>query len=368
MQEISYLRILHSAGGDESNENKFKLGNVLAKVIGLIIILGLALLFGFLPYFCKICRKSTRIIGLANAFSGGIFLGIALFHLLPESAELMKAYFNPEEDHDHEHEEAKLRKLEEHEESIWEKLPLPYMIAFLSYSLILFIEKVAFNSHALIDHDHGDGGHDHGHDDQELKSHSSHEEDDHDHNDHKHDKDKKKANKVTDDNSDSDKDEDEEALKNVISSKGQLASAMYVRNQTNSCINNNPNALKQSLTDNNFRKSIFGTNKRDNALERSSLIIANILSKSFSSGPHSDFEDNQLLVKPANLKATVIIPIATINQKSNNITPYLLLIALSMHGFFEGFAMGIQAKFENTIFLAIAIISHKWAESFTLVI
>ena len=30
------------------------------------------------------------------------------------------------------------------------------MIAFLAYSLILFVEKVAFDSHALIEHDHGD--------------------------------------------------------------------------------------------------------------------------------------------------------------------------------------------------------------------
>ena len=29
--------------------------------------------------------------------------------------------------------------------------------------MILFIEKVAFNSHALIEHDHGDHGHGHEH-------------------------------------------------------------------------------------------------------------------------------------------------------------------------------------------------------------
>jgi hypothetical protein len=42
--------------------------------------------------------------------------------------------------------------------------PFTYFICFLTYSLILFIEKVAFNSHALIEHDHGDG-HGHGHGD-----------------------------------------------------------------------------------------------------------------------------------------------------------------------------------------------------------
>lgn len=46
------------------------------------------------------------------------------------------------------------------------KYPFPFFLAFLTYSFILFIEKVAFNSHALIEHDHGDhdhGDHDHEH-------------------------------------------------------------------------------------------------------------------------------------------------------------------------------------------------------------
>lgn len=51
----------------------------------------------------------------------------------------------------------------------------------------------------------------------------------------------------------------------------------------------------------------------------------------------------------------------------SNLTPYLLLIALSIHGFFEGLALGIQDEFNSVMILAIAIIAHKWAESFTLV-
>jgi zinc transporter ZupT len=52
----------------------------------------------------------------------------------------------------------------------------------------------------------------------------------------------------------------------------------------------------------------------------------------------------------------------------SNLTPYLLLVALSLHGFFEGVALGIQKESKDVMFLAIAILSHKWAESFTLVI
>lgn len=53
-------------------------------------------------------------------------------------------------------------------------------------------------------------------------------------------------------------------------------------------------------------------------------------------------------------------------KPKSNITPYLLLVALSFHGFFEGIALGLQGGIKDTSFLFIAIISHKWAEAFTL--
>jgi hypothetical protein len=47
-------------------------------------------------------------------------------------------------------------------DSIWAKLPLNFFIAFVSYSLILLVEKVAFDSHSLTE-----GQHHHDHDDHE---------------------------------------------------------------------------------------------------------------------------------------------------------------------------------------------------------
>jgi hypothetical protein len=84
------------------------------------------------------CRRSTKILGLANAFSGGLFMGIALFHLLPESAENFEKHFEGN-----------------NLDSVWKRLPTPFFIAFISYSLILFVEKIAFDSHSITEHDHG---------------------------------------------------------------------------------------------------------------------------------------------------------------------------------------------------------------------
>ena len=54
--------------------------------------------------------------------------------------------------------------------------------------------------------------------------------------------------------------------------------------------------------------------------------------------------------------------------KGGSITPYLLLLALSLHGFFEGVALGVQSSLSGVLKLVFAILAHKWAEAFTLVI
>ena len=43
-----------------------------------------ALIMGLVPVKIKSFRESPRILGVANAFSGGVFLAIALMHIMPE--------------------------------------------------------------------------------------------------------------------------------------------------------------------------------------------------------------------------------------------------------------------------------------------
>jgi len=108
------------------------------KIISILIIIAVSLIFGLIPLYSNSCRKSSKILGIANAFSGGLFMGIALFHLLPEAGENFEKYYQTPE--------GKI--------SFVFGQPLSYFIAFISYSLILFLEKVAFNSHALTSHTH----------------------------------------------------------------------------------------------------------------------------------------------------------------------------------------------------------------------
>ena len=119
-------KILHEGEEDKDDDTS----NLILKIVSIVVFLAMAMGFGVMPYFIKKCRTSTKFLGIANAFSGGLFLGIGLFHVLPESAEML----------------ADLTEI-----------PVAYFCAFLSYALILFVEKVAFNSHALLHgHDHDD--------------------------------------------------------------------------------------------------------------------------------------------------------------------------------------------------------------------
>jgi len=120
--------------------------------IGFIAVsLILAILSAYIPFKIGTFKNSRAILGVANCFAGGIFMSIAFIHLLPEVSENYKDWVNegkPEEE---------------------EVIPLPFILLFSGYTLILFIDKVMFDSHGYFhEHEHGEGhdhgeGHKHGH-------------------------------------------------------------------------------------------------------------------------------------------------------------------------------------------------------------
>ena len=46
-----------------------------------------ALLMGLLPVKCKAFSNSPAVLGIANAFSGGVFISIATMHIMPEQTD-----------------------------------------------------------------------------------------------------------------------------------------------------------------------------------------------------------------------------------------------------------------------------------------
>lgn len=134
----------HSDIEEVSPENKrLNLIIQISSAVGLLI---MVIIFGLIPLFVKTCKENLKLTGIANSFSCGIFISVAIIHILPETIEEMNDYLKSQN-------------------SILTDIPICNIIAFLSFSLILFIEKVVFNSHSLIDH-----GHDHGEHDEEVNN------------------------------------------------------------------------------------------------------------------------------------------------------------------------------------------------------
>ena len=99
------------------------------KLLSFLIILIITFSSGLLPIFFAKYRQTT-ILNYANPFAGGIFIGIGLFHLLPDASFDFEQYY----------------KTKKGSTSFFYGFPMSYFIAFLSYSFILYLEKVAFST------------------------------------------------------------------------------------------------------------------------------------------------------------------------------------------------------------------------------
>ena len=112
---------------------------LIIKISFIVFIFFLAIGSGMLPLKLQAFKNSSTAIGLANSFSGGLFLSIALFHVLPDVSERFFVSVQPD---------------------TGINAPLPFILIFLGYTIVLTVDRVMFDSHALFD-DHGDGGHGH---------------------------------------------------------------------------------------------------------------------------------------------------------------------------------------------------------------
>ena len=245
-----YNNILQKEDGNNST-------NIALKIMSIVVFLAMAIGFGLMPYFIVKCRNSTKFLSISNAFSGGLFLGIGLFHVLPESAEMLEDLTDA---------------------------PIAYFCSFFSYALILFVEKVAFNSHSLL--------HGHGHEHKNDESNSL------------------TLSKLNDSERETKNDEDNA---------------------------NEENEKKEPMVKIEIEKQEEEHDKEQDKEHDKEHDHEN---------EHEHEHEHE--------------------HKSSGITPYILLLALGFHGFFEGMALGIQSEVTNTLSLFLAIAAHKWAASLTL--
>jgi zinc transporter 1/2/3 len=109
------------------------------KILFLFVFFLEAMVMGLIPVYCKAFSESPVILGIANAFSGGVFLAICLMHIMPEQVE---AYAGIQE-----------------EKGLDDSFPMPFFLCIIGYTIILVIDKVLFDTHVIFDdHEHDDEG------------------------------------------------------------------------------------------------------------------------------------------------------------------------------------------------------------------
>ena len=340
------MDILNDLRNLSSKNNK---ENLTLKLISLIIILIIGVIFGLIPYFIKSCRQNIKCLNLVNTFAGGLFLGIGLFHILPEANEKFEKY----------------KKLED--------IPLAYFLSFISYAVILFVERVAFDGHSLLNGEH------HNHKPNKMKR-------------------RKSIVRI-------------HSQTKYIESEGNLLKKKNYSNEKtsteqNSNDKNNENLqLKENkITIQNLKEENSNENQKEKVKlkhslhsikrEKSKFSIKSILKTFYSSNRSEKKLDRTFEKDKSNLliyqKENLIIPKESMNELRrtyslplisskefyskineekkvlNLFTPLILLFALGFHGIFEGLAIGIGDNKKDILFLLLAVAAHKWAASLSL--
>mmetsp|Transcript_5758 Transcript_5758/g.10278 ORF Transcript_5758/g.10278 Transcript_5758/m.10278 type:complete len:163 (-) Transcript_5758:556-1044(-) len=116
MDALAYMsRILHLMGGAYLK-------------VGLSALIFLASIGSIsIPLVSSRFKNNNHWNSLANAFAGGVFLAIGLMHLLPEASENFKEVYGS-------------------------SFPYSSLLAIASFTFVMYIEKVAFDSHQLMSH------------------------------------------------------------------------------------------------------------------------------------------------------------------------------------------------------------------------
>jgi zinc transporter ZupT len=277
-------------------------GLIAAKLVFFIIIFLVAFISGLLPAFIPWLHKNKKFLGIANAFSGGVFLAIAFTHILPEVSSQYSEYNEDDEEH-HEEEEGAEEEDEGHDHD--HPFPLPYVLVFVGYTLILLVDKVVFDTHQI--HHHG-------------------------------------------------------------------TNSKSVKNEKEECKSEDLNQhIPQYQREYLSREEVF-TIRMNDALEHTHN--RRLQNKTFQNqdGRVQDEQD----IKPDEEEATkkkIVLEENIYEEKvlskwkkffTLNLTPVVLMIALTVHSLFEGIATGLVDELSEIWTFFIAIILHKWAAAISL--
>ncbi|EAS06217.1 metal cation transporter, ZIP family protein (macronuclear) [Tetrahymena thermophila SB210] len=297
-----------------------------------------------MPLRVKSFRENQKVLSIASAFSGGLFLSVGLIHILPEAAENFDNYLNQTQ-----------------------HFPFQMLITVASFSFLLLLDRVIGGQfHGIHHHNEEDNEHD---EVQEKKHHNG--------NEYYHN------NSCNDDSTISHAIyHDYNNIQNVV----KYSQKQYARVENQDCQNKIKNDQIQNQfsingieEDQNFqeienqkaiKKVIEDTENKEHHLINSSKTNYS-LQNSISGCQQKRYSHCQddLFSKDIHLLENSIVKLEVSKQDSqisNYFAPFVLQVALGIHACLEGLAIGVEQKFSRCLTIALAVLAHKWAEGLVL--
>ena len=340
------------------------------KIVGGLLLWLSMVIFGILPLFYKKFRSSPRLLSFCNCFSGGLFVSIGLIHILPEAHELL--------------DEAKKSQMGQSLGEDMGGVQWSYFICLMSFSSILFLDKILFNNSDLADDENPEATVDLR---MSLLGGSMN-------------------------NTRLNPDQIQENFKERISSKYKVALRLSRNSRLSSKVNENRfSTLEFQKHDSKLEKPKMKIIRTEDYIEdienpsnpgdttndthkddlteplvkRESMDLLEIQNKKNKElFLKSQAESNMVIsikdelnkdVDPSNIKEhkhshghegheghqhQVLV-----SGDESILTSIILLMAMGIHGFFSMMAFGIEKKKTNASNLFIALIFHKWSEALT---
>jgi len=286
------------------------------KIVAIFIIFLISVIFGLLPLYVKYFREGSSLISYANVFAGAVFMSVGFLHILPETHEdFQNEYPNC-------------------------KYPVVFLLAMVGYTVILCLEKVAFNSHQLIEAD------------VELQKSMVIPEVEFEGEDEEDDHKDRLLRRSYHERSVEVQEVTAEQLKNFISHTKMVKSfqASFKRSFS---------SMSGSCHDRQSSTSFVGVFSKH---DRKDLMINQMKSARTRVSSEQDQLEGAFGRQQSSGGDSAILE----EPQVSKLAPFILFLALFLHASFAGMALGLQRGAANTANLMAALLFHKWAETLAL--
>ena len=300
---------------------------IIVQSITIVVLFFMALISGVLPRSVPWCKNALNVLGIVNAFSGGVFLGTALIYIIPEALEEFEHYLHPDQAA---YAQRRLSNGVNADED--EPFPVPFVLIFAGYAIVLFIDKVIFDTEELV------GEHHHGHIDDPVQRQFMH-------------------------NARASLMKSQQAVNGGNSDPALTHQDSIEEAQQEAQMNANIK-LYLSKTD-KFAKRMSASLKKDKFMKSASQTV-NIQGIDLDEEQPEDLQSKTSsdLQESVNEREVALVEKQESPKKCGcNMTPIILMFSLSYNAFFEGIAIGVASTLSELWVFIIAISIDKWAEA-----